>query len=82
MSLTFRPKTWRQQVPPEAPMVHRLDMRSPPFFRELFEHGEYTPGRTDAATLLKLCEQNQKSASDLFPTIVDLCQNFHIRISL
>ncbi|MEJ2180680.1 MAG: hypothetical protein P8Y28_09650 [Gammaproteobacteria bacterium] len=22
--------TWRQQVPPEAPIVHRLDMRSPP----------------------------------------------------
>jgi len=44
-------KTRRQLVPPEAPIVHRLDMRSPPFLREPIEHADNTPGNIIRATL-------------------------------
>ena len=37
-------KTWRQQVPPEVPNIHRLDMGSPPFHRESIEHASSPPG--------------------------------------
>jgi hypothetical protein len=37
-------KTWRQQVPPEVPNIHRLDMGSPPFHRESIEHATSPPG--------------------------------------
>jgi len=46
-------KTWRQQVPPEAPIVHRLDMGSPPILREPEKRIVNTPGYINKATLLK-----------------------------